>query len=333
MTTTFVIAAVALAVAALGFVLRPLWRDNRAAGAGLFAATVVVAGLLYVLVGTPRALDPAERRGPETLADAITRLEAELQRNPEQPDGWRLLGRAQAAQGRYAEARDALAKAVQLAPDNPDLLVEAAEARALAAEGRRFDPSAIGLLRRALDQQPMHQRARWFLGIALRQAGQPAEAAAMWEPLLAAVDSPTATSLRTQINAARAEAGLAPLPTPSAEAPATVLQASVDLAPELRTRLGADDVLFVLARQPGSRMPLAVKRVPAKDFPIAIELGDGDSPMPTLKLSQVGEVELLARISPTGVADRAAGDLESAPLPARTRTTTKYRLRIDRVAE
>ena len=266
------------------------------------------------------------------MDDEIKQLESELQRNPNQPEGWRLLARAQTAQGRTTEARAAYTQAVKLLPDDPDLLAEAAEARALTM-GRRFDDEAVALLRHALEKQPMHQRARWFLGIAQRQQNQPAEAAKTWEPLLGIVDAGTASSLREQIDAARTGAGLKPLPAPATDAGA-LLRVTVDLAPELKAKLGANDTLFVIARQPkGPPMPVAVKRVPASDFPITVELGDADGPMPTMKLSQAGTVELLARVSHVGTANRATGDLESTAQPAQPKAGARYSVRIDRIVE
>ena len=334
--TVFVIAAFLIAVLALGIVLRPLWRDNRKVALAMMSSIAIVAGLLYLLVGTPRALDPTQRRAPETLADAVTQLEAELKRDPNQPEGWRLLARAHAAQGRLEQARDAYAQAVKLAPDEPDLLAEAAEARALAARDRRFDDEALGMLRHALERQPMHQRARWFLGIAQRQAGQPAEAAKTWEPLLGIVDANTVEGLREQINVARAEAGLDPLPAAPASPAVSdaLLQVTVELAPELKSQLREGDVLFVIARQPnGPPMPIAVKRLPAGTFPATVELGDSDGPMPTMKLSQADAVEIIARISHDGDAARASGDLESTAQAAKPEAGARHTVRIDRVVE
>jgi len=333
--TAFVIAALLLAALAIGVALRPLWRGNRAVALSTSASIAIVAGLLYLLVGTPRALDPAQRHAPESLADAVTQLEAELKRDPNQPEGWRLLARAEAAQGRTEQARDAYAEAVKFAPDEPDLLAEAAEARALANPDRRFDEQAVAMLRHALERQPMHQRARWFLGIAQRQARQPAEAAKTWEPLLAVVDAATVDSLRIQINAAREEAGLAPLPTtPAAAASGALLRITVDIAPELKSTLKPTDALFILARQPnGPPMPVAAKRLAAPAFPVIVELSDSDSPMPTMKLSQAGTVEILARVSRQGTANRSAGDLESAPVAAQPRSGAAYDLRIDHEVE
>ena len=333
--TVFVIAALLIAVLVLGAVLRPLWSGNRTIALVTMASMAIVAGLLYLLVGTPRALDPTQRQAPETLADAVTQLQAELKRDPNQPEGWRLLARAQAAQGHPQQARDAYAEAVKLAPDEPDLLAEAAEARALANTDHRFDDAAVAMLRHALERQPMHQRARWFLGIAQRQAQQPAEAAKTWEPLLGVVDPKTVDSLRTQINAARQEAGMKPL-SPATAAPASqaLLRITIDMAPELKSTLKPSDVLFVIARQPnGSPMPVAAKRLPVAAFPVTVDLTDDDSPMPTMKLSQAGTVEVVVRISRTGVANRAAGDLESAPLAAQPKPRAHYDVRIDRVVK
>ncbi|KQY52610.1 tetratricopeptide repeat protein [Lysobacter sp. Root494] len=333
--TVFVIAALLIAVLALGVALRPLWRDNRSIGFAMTTSVAIVAGLLYLLVGTPRALDPAQRRAPETLADAVTQLETELKRDPNQPEGWRLLARAQAAQGRPQQARDAYAEAVKLAPDEPDLLAEAAEARALANTDHRFDEAAIAMLNHALERQPMHQRARWFLGIAQRQAQQPAEAAKTWEPLLAVVEPKTVESLRAQINVARGEAGMKPLPpVAAASASQALLRVTIDIAPELKSTLKPTDVLFVLARQPnGPPMPIAAKRLPVAAFPVTVELSDNDGPMPTMKLSQAGTVEILARISRKGIANRAAGDLESAPVAAQPKPGAQYSTRVDHVVE
>jgi len=314
----FVVIATVLALLTLALVLRPLWREKPAPAIVAIAVLAMLTLGLYRLVGTPAALAPAARQVPATLPDAIAQLEAELQRDPRQVEGWRLLGRAYADARQPAKARDAYAHAAQLASDDPDILVEAAEARALAAPRRLFDPQAVALLQHALQVQPQHQRARWFLGIAQRQAGKPADAAATWEPLLAQVDAKTADPLRAQIDAARGEAGLAPLP---AVAPAmvdpTLLQVQVRLDPELaaRMRLRGDASVFVIARAPGGPpMPVAVEKHGVRELPFTASLDDGDSPMPTQKLSAMQQVEVIARLSMSGNAIPQAGDLESQPL-------------------
>ena len=340
--TVFSAIAALLTLLVLVGVLWPLWHSSRRLFIGAVATLGIGTLALYRLLGTPAAIEmPATMpaaAAPASLDEADKQLEAELKRNPNEPEGWRLLGRSYLSLERYAEARTAFETALKLAPDDANLLVENAQARLYAAPDKQLDAQAVALLRRALAIEPQHQRARWFLGVSQRQQGQPAEAARTWEPLLAQVDGGTATTLRTQINQARAEAGMAPLAEPVA-APAvangkSLLKVSVDIAPELKARLTGGETLFVFARQAGGPpMPVAARRVPASSFPITLELGDGDSPMPTLKLSQVPKVELGARVSRAGDVMAKAGDLEAVMVPAEVGSTQSYSLRIQRVVE
>lgn len=320
----FIAIAGLLCIATLAMLLRPLWRDARGVAVGIGVVILASTGLLYMLVGTPRALDGTAQQTPRTLGDAIVQLEAELQRDPRQAEGWRLLGQAYQREGKAAQARDAYAKAVALLPDDADLLAEAAQVRALAHPQRLFDGEAVALLKRALAKDPSHQRARWFRGIAQRQAGDDAGAAATWEPLLAQVDAATAASLRKEIDAARKDAGLPALaaaPAPAAETAAEtaagslVVQVSLDPAFAARVRLRGDATVFVIARAPdGPPMPVAVEKHTLSELPFTATLDDGDSPMPTLKLSQLKEVLLVARLSESGIANKQEGDIESKPV-------------------
>ena len=63
-------------------------------------------------------------------------------------------------------------------------------------------------------------------------------------------------------------------------------------------------------------MPVAVEKLPARGFPVAVTLDDGDSPMPTVKLSQLDRFEVLARVSTSGDAMPQTGDLEAVARPA-----------------
>jgi len=316
---TFIAIAGAIAVAVAILVLFPLWRQARWATLAIGGVFVLAAAGLYARMGTPAALDAINVERPTTLPDAVAQLEAALARDPSQVEGWRLLGHAYASEQKPAKSRDAYARAAKLAPDQPDVLVEAAEASALANPTRRFDASAVAMLRHALDVQSNHQRARWFLGIAQYQSGQAAEAAKTWEPLLAQVDAPTAVPLRAQINVARKEAGLPALPAPAAAANAT-LRVTVALDPQLasRIRLNGAASVFVIARQPnGPPMPVAVEKHGVQELPFTATLDDSDGPMPTQRLSSQAQVEVIARLSMSGNAIPQAGDIESAPVLVR----------------
>lgn len=298
-------------VAALAFALR------RGAPRVAIAVALLVPALvtgLYLIVGTPLALEPGQQRAPGSLDDAIARLEADLQRDPRQPEGWQLLGRSYAALERFDDARDALARAARLLPDDDAIQVEAAQARARAAPDRRFDRAAVQSLRQVLSRNPDHQHARWYLGIAQRQTGDDAGAVETWTPLLHMLDGAAADALREQIALAGGAAGVSPTPDAAATAGAHTVRVRVRLDPGLPPP-AADAVVFVMAREPGGPpMPVAVQRHPVTALPLDIVLSDADSPMPTQPLSALASVEIVARVSRSGIAARAAGDAESAPV-------------------
>ncbi|HAU79808.1 MAG TPA: cytochrome c-type biogenesis protein cycH [Stenotrophomonas sp.] len=80
----------------------------------------------------------------------------------------------------------------------------------------------------------------------------------------------------------------------------------------------ANATVFVIARAPdGPPMPVAVQKHPASRLPLLVTLGDGDSPMPTSTLSQLQEVEVVARLSRSGQANRQPDDVETAPVRVR----------------
>lgn len=329
--TLFLFASGLLVVLTLFAVLRPLLARSRRAAIGIAIATLATSIALYLHLGTPAALDPAMTRAPETLAEARVQLERKLEQSPQDAEGWRLLGRAYTAEGKPIDAARAYAEAAKHAPQDPDLLVEAAEASALARDDHRFDAAAVARLQRALQLNPNHQRGRWFLGISQRQAGRPADAAATWARLLPLVDAKTAESLLPQINEARADAGLAVMAAPAAPAQAPGVPVEVDIAPELKQRLASSPsaVVFVIARAAGGPpMPVAARRLAVSELPANFTLSDADSPMPTQKLSTMQDVEVLARISLTGDAGRGEGDIESAPVRVKLPVREPIRLRL-----
>lgn len=319
---TFLALAVLLTVAVLVGVLWPLWRESRMLVLGGVAALGLATFALYRVTGAPASIDQVASKTPVSLDAAIAELRTELKRNPNQPEGWQLLGKTLASEGKSVESSEAFAQAVKLLPDDPNLLVEAAQARLYASPDRKLDSQAIAWVKHALTQQPGHQRATWLLGISQRQNGQPAEAAKTWEPLLSQVDPATAATLRKQIDDARREASLPPLPANAVEpatrtASANTLTVKVALDPDFasRVRLRGDATVFVIARIPGGPpMPVAVEKHSLQDLPLALTLDDGDSPMPTQKLSALKEVELIARLSASGDPMRQEGDLESKPV-------------------
>ncbi len=302
-------AALAAAVMAL-MVLWPLRGSGRKGFIALTVALGVAGCALYVLVGTPEAATPrTETAASNDLQQGIRDLQQALEREPQRADGWALLGRSQLALGQLNEANAAFERAVALAPDEAPVLVEAAQARAQAHATRQFDDTALQWLRHAQQVDPNSERAAWLIGVALRQRGQNAGAAQVWEALLPKLEPGAAAALREQIAIARGTDGDAP----AAASGSHVLKVSVALAPGTKVdALPANATVFIIARQPGGPpMPVAVEKHAVADLPITVTLDDGDSPMPTVKLSALDEVEVFARVSASGQANRQQGDVDS----------------------
>ncbi|KQN98240.1 MULTISPECIES: tetratricopeptide repeat protein [Stenotrophomonas] len=319
----FLSLAALLAATAGGIMLWPLLRAGKRAIWGTLVASMVVATVgLYLWLGTPTALQPRDAEAPQSLEQAVEQLRAVLDEHPERAEGWVLLARSQLELGRMADAAGSFERALQLEPDQPELLVEAAQARARAHPKMLFDDTGLQWLQHARQVAPDNQRATWLVGIVQRQRGQDEAAVRTWEGLLPRLEPNAATALREQIDAARADAGLPPS-TPATATPAAAGSADghaitvrVTLAPALQARVAAGkDTLFVIARAPGGPpMPVAVERHPAQAGPLTVTLDDADSPMPTQKLSALGEVEVFARLSASGNAMRQEGDVESRPV-------------------
>lgn len=320
----FMAGAAVLAVVATGVTLWPLWRAGKRRIWGSLVAMAMVATLgLYQLLGTPAAMQPQPEAAakPQTIEEGIAQLQDALKQNPERVDGWVLLARSQLEIGKIADAAAAYQRAVQLAPDEPGLLLEAAQTRAQADPKFLFDDTAQQWLARARQIAPDNERVIWLTGIVQRQQGQNEQAAQTWESLLPRLEPAAASALKAQIDIARGKA-----PTSAQVGTATTTAAAstagggititVTLAPALAERAAAGkETMFVIARIPGGPpMPVAVERHPAQAAPLTVTLDDGDSPMPTQKLSALQEVEVFARLSASGNAMRGEGDVESVPI-------------------
>ena len=304
--------------------------------ASLFVALLVPLGaiLLYQVKGEPAALDPtrmvastaqsAEEHGID-MDQAVAGLVAKLKENPDNAEGWALLGRAYQSMGKFAESRDALKKAWELMPDNHDLTVEYAQALALSKEGRRIDGESRKLIEDVLKADPDHQRALWLLGISDYQSADYNAAITAWNRLLPALPpgSDIAESVRAQIADAQqlggtvaiattpsVSAGVEPAPS-AASGEGPKLTVHVSLAPNLLDRLDPSATLFLYARaESGPPMPIAIKRGTASELPLTVVLDDSMGMMPSMKLSMFPNVVIGARISKSGNATAQAGDLQ-----------------------
>lgn len=299
-------------------------RNRILIAAGAVVLPLAVAGI-YLAVGTPAALSPgkaAEKAAPsphalnqEQILAMVTRLAERMRSTPEDTDGWIMLARSYAALGRYADSVAAYEHAVQRLPNDSRLLADYADVAAM-AQGRRLQGKPEALVARALAADPRNVKALLLAGTAAFEKADYAAAQAHWRSILPLVPagSDAERSVRASIADAERRAG-------AGSAPAVAIEGRVELAPALAGKVKPADTVFVYARLPGERMPLAMVRRRAGELPLDFRLDDSVAMSPAAKLSDAKEVEIVARVSRSGTAQPQAGDLEGASL--RTRPGTK----------
>lgn len=191
--------------------------------AALAIAGFVVAtgGGLYLLKGSPAAPSiarvatraPAEETGAApglgSVESMIESLKAKLAADPDNAEGWRMLGWSYFNTDRPNEAADAYARAVALAPDNAGF--QSAYGEALVRKAGGFvTPEAASAFDRALKVDSLDARARFFKGLQLDQAGDAEGAILAWIEIVNAApdDAEWVGDLRRRITERAAVAGV-----------------------------------------------------------------------------------------------------------------------------
>jgi cytochrome c-type biogenesis protein CcmH len=280
-------------------------------------ALPVVAGGVYVAVGDLRGLDPAQREGPSlTMQDIeamVQRLADRLEQNPDDVEGWRMLGRSYGVMGRFAEAANAYARAAARAPRDAQLLADLADALAM-ARGQNLQGEPEELVLRALQIDPANLKALALAGTAAFGRGDYRGAERFWQRMVPHLpaDSEDARVVQANIAEARAAAGQQKGAQAKKEkAAAAAVSGTVRLSPKLASSAAPDDTVFIFARAPdGPPLPLAVLRKKVRDLPARFTLDDSMAMSPAAKLSAHAKVVVVARVSKGGTPTAQPGDLE-----------------------
>ena len=165
--------------------------------------------------------------GMPPLGELVAKLEQRMQQNPADAEGWMMLGRTYFATGNREQAQSALAKAYELMPADPMIVLAYAESIATNNQNQ-LEGRPAELISEALELEPNNTTARWLAAMVAFQRGQFRSAATTWRKLLEQLDpdSEDATELRNLINEAEQRAGLptnanevAQIAAPGAEAP------------------------------------------------------------------------------------------------------------------
>jgi cytochrome c-type biogenesis protein CcmH len=144
--------------------------------------------------------------GAGQVSDMVTKLAARLKSNPNDAEGWRMLGWSYFNLRNFGEAASAYKKATDLEPNNMDYKSAFAEALVQSTDGM-VTPQAQALIAEVLAKEPKEQRARFYDALAREQAGDQQGALDRWLSLLA--DSPPDAGWREDVKARIADLGKA----------------------------------------------------------------------------------------------------------------------------
>ncbi len=274
-----------------------------------------------------------------TAEQAIGLLESELQRNPENPEGWYMLAGSYMATNQFSKGAQAFIKVLEYLPEqNPQYpSVIGQYAQALFFIDNRVTEKVKVQIEKALALDANEVVSLGLLGIEAFEQQDYQRAIDFWRQSLESAEPNAAAALQSGI--AKAESELAALGI-AVKKPKNMIKnklkviVDVEITAALKNRLATDAVLFVFARPIGGKIPLAAVKMKVSELPKRIVLDDSLAMMPTAKISLQKKVEVSARISLSGQPQSQKGDFQSEVLVVKvSETTDTFKLLINKVVE
>jgi len=338
----------------------------------------ISAGALYLHLGNPAAITQdrtaqttqnagADRQSAPALADLLPQMQERLEQQPDDVDGWRLLGRSYLSVGEFAGASNAFERALALDDTHVPTMAQLAESKAM-LQGGTLAGEPLKQVERAIELDPDNEHALWLLAIAQQQAGDHEAAIEGFDRLtLMAQGDPEATATVEQMRA-RSVAALgseggsgtggnasegtsdetsavgngngnestnSALPSDTAATESAVgATASIDVTvavseEALAASDGSQTVFIYAVATNGPPMPLAVSRLSVADLPATVTLDNSMAMIPNMTLSAFDSVTVGARISASGNAIAQTGDWFTEAADVVPQSSSSLELTID----
>jgi cytochrome c-type biogenesis protein CcmH len=312
------ISIAAMCLVATLFVAWPLYRRQQRLSlliAGCVAVIVAISLGLYAHQGRPGLPSGASTGAPPDIEAMVTSLATRLENNPDDLNGWKMLGRSYMTMQNFSAAVDAYERAVEIEESqNAQTLVDLGAAL-LARDSTGIEGRISALFESALAIEPNNPNALFYGGIAALNRGNTELAAERWEILLG-LNPPD--EIRGILEQRVAEWRGTPLPVqeaPTAAQAGPVVSVAISVASEVSESLPAAASVFIIARDPAQPSPpIAVTRRQLSELPAVVSLGDSESMIPGRNLSGFDEFEVVVRVSVSGQPIAQSGDWFAAAI-------------------
>jgi cytochrome c-type biogenesis protein CcmH len=303
----FWLSAAAMTLFAIGLLLAPIWRRRSEGLTRRWSVIVPVLAIVPVAVGLYLSVTTYES------LDAAS---------------WQHLGDQHRAQGDYGRARMAYEEAWKLTPIPDDNLKLGYAEMMIYTDPETAQGLAGDLVEGVLASRPNDPAALWLGGIVAVERDERSLATERLSALLATnPPDDIADIIRQQLmalsgnpagagpagtspaaaGAASADAADARASATAAEGPVINIELSVGEGVSL-DRFGPNARLYLLARAPGVRQPIAVVQRLVSELPGHFSLSDANA-MLGGSLAQYDSVDVVARISASGTAIEQPGDV------------------------
>ncbi|MDO6525014.1 c-type cytochrome biogenesis protein CcmI [Motilimonas sp. 1_MG-2023] len=246
----------------------------------------------------------------QEVDDFMLALRTHLANQPDDTQGWLMLGRLAFALRDGQLAQDALHKAYKLSPADSHVRVAYAQAL-LQTEDVLKLKQAENLIIATVGLEPDNIPALSVYAFMALQQEDFAGAIERWRKILPLLAPSSERYGMVKNSIAYAQQQLAKANEAKKGSPAGSMTYQVKVTINEQVDLPETGYLFVFAQMVnGPKMPLAAKKLPLSEFPATVTLSDADAMMPELKLSQQAEFIIKARISNDENVAVAAGEWE-----------------------
>jgi cytochrome c-type biogenesis protein CcmH len=325
--STFIVLGILLTALAVGLVVTPLLRRSAGQSAPVAATVtaIVLPAVVIMLYVTASNYDwsnpPAQVRaqgaspdGAGSMSQAVMGLEERLLSEPDDLQGWLLLGRAYTQLRQFPDAQRAYRAALEL-DQNSDAKLGLAETEIL-MDRTTLAGDAGDLVEEVLAAEPDNPKALFYGGMVARERNDLDAFRQRWERLL---DMSPPEDIRKLIVDQLVRLG-SDVPSvadtggdatvPSAPDQGAGIDVRVSVADELAQNIEPGATVFLVAREPNRPgPPIAAVRENAAALPLLIRITDADAMLPGQSLSALKQIQLVARIANGGDPIAQPGDI------------------------